>query len=290
MKRVLSYFIWIVSKIIGRTNLEKLLIFSAKSINADLHVHGLLQIGAGTGIYLGNESEQFFIKNILKQQFKSKKCPVIFDVGANVGTYSLEIKRHIADAEIFAFEPVFETFLELEKNASDKAKLFNIGFGELKGKGLLYNTANSTISEITTTHKDILPEIFKNTNEIISIEFDIDTIDDFCYLNNIQNIDFLKIDVEGNELSILKGASKMLANNGIQIIQFEFNTHNVYARVFLRDFYLILKDFDFYRMKPNGLLALGNYAAKNEIFTAQNLIAVHKGFSPALSSKYLLLS
>ncbi len=288
MKKILSTFIWMTSRIIGRKNLERLLIYCAKSINTNLHQHGLLQIGAGTGVYLENGSEVFFIKNILTEQFKNDKSPLFFDVGANIGNYTLSLRENITNADIYAFEPVKETFEQLENNVGDKAKLYNIGFGSLPGKGLLYNTLNTTVSEIATTHKDILLDIFKSLGEIVAIDFEIDTIDNFCSSNKIKAIDFLKIDVEGNELQVLKGASAMLANNAIKIIQFEFNTHNVYSRVFLRDFYLLLKDFEFYRLKKDGMVSLGNYNPVNEIFTAQNIIAAHKSVSNSIDSKYLL--
>jgi len=288
MKKILTAFLWMTSKIIGRQKLEKLLIFSAKSINVNLHQHGLLQIGAGTGVYLENGSELFFIKNILAKQFKNNRSLLFFDVGANIGNYTLALRQNITNADIYAFEPVIETFEQLGINVGDNAKLFNIGFGSLPGKGLLYNTLNTTASEIATMHKDILLDVFKSSDDIVAIEFEIDTIDNFCSSNNIKAIDFLKIDVEGNELPVLQGASTMLENNAIKIIQFEFNTHNVYSRVFLRDFYLLLNDFEFYRLKKDGVVCLGKYNPVNEIFTAQNIIALHKSVLHGIDSKYLL--
>jgi len=288
MKKTLTAVIRMISKIIGRKNLEKLLVYSAKSINVNLHQHGLLQIGAGTGIYLENGSELFFIKNILAGQFKNNKSPLFFDVGANIGNYTLALRENITNANIYAFEPVKQTFEQLENRVGDNAKLFNIGFGNLPGKGLLYNVLNTTVSEIATTHKDILLDVFKSSDDIEAIEFEVDTIDNFCSSNNIRAIDFLKIDVEGNELPVLQGASTMLENNAIKIIQFEFNTHNVYSRVFLRDFYLLLKDFEFYRLKKDGMVSLGEYNPANEIFTAQNLVAIHKTALPGIYGNYIL--
>jgi FkbM family methyltransferase len=288
MKKTLSFLIVLLSKIIGRKNLESFLIYCAKSINVNLHIHGLLQIGAGTNIYLENGSELVFIKNILAAKFANKGNPVFFDVGANIGNYSLMLKQHIPNATIHSFEPVEETFEQLEKNIGSKTILNNVGFGALPGKGTLYNTINSTISEIATTHKDIIPEVFRNRDKLIAIEFDVDTIDNYCVLNDIQKIDFLKIDVEGNELAVLQGATEMISNDCIEIIQFEFNTHNIYSRVFLRDFYLLLKDYNFYRLNRKGILALGNYKPSNEIFTAQNLLAVHKNVSVDENCEYLL--
>jgi FkbM family methyltransferase len=286
MKKLLSVVIWMISKLVGRRNFEKFIIFSAKSINTNLHQHGLLQIGAGTGVHLENGSELFFIKNILAKRFENTKEVRCFDVGANVGNYSIALKEHIKNAEVYAFEPVRKTFEQLRTNVGDSVNAYNIGFGNLPGKGILYNTVDTMHSEITTSHKNVLTEIFKSSGEVTAIEFEVDTIDNFCRSNDIKTIDFLKIDVEGDELQVLQGASTMLANKAIPIIQFEFNTHNIYARVFLYDFYLLLKDFDFYRLNQKWLVYLGKYNASNEIFTAQNIIAVHRTLPLNIDHKY----
>jgi hypothetical protein len=86
----------------------------------------------------------------------------------------------------------------------------------------------------------------------------------------------LKIDTEGSELEVLKGAEKMLCNKKIDIIQFEFNSLNVISRVFLKDFYDILKDFSLYRINTNCLIPLPKYDTENEIFKYQNFLAVRR--------------
>jgi len=287
MKKVLNGLIWITAKIAGRKNLERLLIYTAKKLNVNLHQHALLQIGVGTGVYLENGSEIFFIKNILARQFGLNDHPLFFDVGANVGNFTIGLKKNIAQAAIYAFEPVKNTYEILKTNISDDVKACNIGFGKLPGKGRLYNVLNTSVSEIATAHKDVLFDVFNCQDEIEEIVFEIDTVDHFCLANNIENIDFLKIDVEGNELDVLQGAENMIKNNAVKIIQFEFNTHNIYSRVFLRDFYLFLKNFEFYRLVKNGMLSLGEYNPVNELFTAQNIIAVHESVLPKLSGEYI---
>ncbi len=277
MKKVLSGFIWIISKIIGKKNLERLLIYNAKSIGVNLHVHGLIQIGALNGYHHQIISEQFFIANILPNFFKPGDKPLFFDVGGNVGDYALELKKHFPGAVIHSFEPVKKTFDILAKNtAGSDIKIYNTGFGDTTGTLEIYNTANNSNTEIASVYKEAFTDLFKNEEEVIAITCEIDTMDNFCLLNNIKHIDFLKIDVEGHELSVLKGALNMLVSQNIKVIQFEFNAHNVYSRVFLKDFYDLLKGFEFYRLKQNGMIALGQYDPVNEIFLLQNIVAVRK--------------
>ena len=58
----------------------------------------------------------------------------------------------------------------------------------------------------------------------------------------IDDIDFIKIDVEGHELAVLQGAVNMINQNRIKVIQFEFNVANILSRVFLKDFYDLLEN------------------------------------------------
>ncbi|HZY37873.1 MAG TPA: FkbM family methyltransferase [Mucilaginibacter sp.] len=287
MKRTLQGFIRTLAKITGRKNLEKLLIFSAKSIDTDLLKHAQIQIG-GSGSVSENNGERLFIENILPCFLNSTAGTILFDVGANVGNYALALRNHFSGVAIYAFEPVKKTFDILEKNTGgQQISVYNLGFSDKPGEGRIFNTVNSEDTEIASMYHDVFSGVFNSGAEITSDQFSMDTIDQFCGANNISAIDFLKIDVEGHELFVLKGASEMIRNGGFKIIQFEFNSHNVYSRVFLRDFYLALENFEFYRIIQDGLLKLGPYSPLNEIFVQQNLLAVRKDICHLINPVFL---
>jgi FkbM family methyltransferase len=288
MEKALAAFVRAVSKIIGRRNFERLLIYSAKAIDVNLHLHGLVQIGGLSSQNPRFNGENYFIKVTLCELFKESNKPVFFDVGANVGNYALELRRHFPNAEIFSFEPVKSTFDALSKNTYESnIKLYNIGFSDKAGKGELYNTVDGSNTEIASIYKEVIEEVFQNDNGVASIEFQMDTIDNFCASKNIENIDFLKMDVEGHELAVLKGAVSLLLTDSIKVIQFEFNLHNIYAHVFLRDFYVVLHNFEFYRLSQNGFVALGGYSTFNEIFILQNIVAIRKDICHLIKTKTL---
>ncbi|HEY9003103.1 MAG TPA: FkbM family methyltransferase [Mucilaginibacter sp.] len=288
MKKILSIFIKLTSKIIGRKNLEKFLIHSAKSLDINLHVHGLIQNGGLSSYKVQSNGERVFVEKVLLGLNKTAIKPVFFDVGANVGEYSLVLREYFPNAEIYSFEPVKNTFEKLAENTvNSHINLHNIGFSDKVGTGEIFNTVNSDNTEVASVYKDVFSGVFHDHNELVPMEFQMDTIDNFCRLNNITNIDFLKIDVEGHELSVLKGAENMLLNGQIKIIQFEINTHNVYSRVFLNDFYQILSDFEFYRILPDELIKIGPYNPQNEIFTLQNIVAFRKDAGYFIKAKSL---
>lgn len=101
------------------------------------------------------------------------------------------------------------------------------------------------------------------------------TLDTFCSKHLIENIDLLKIDVEGNELRVLEGSQNMIGQGKISAIVFEFNEMNLISRVFLRDFFNILPNYNFFRLLPNELVAI-EYNPLQEIFVYQNIVALRK--------------
>ena len=218
--------------------------------------------------------EDFFVKKILNQYLKKVTRPVLFDVGANTGEYTQMLAITFVDAHIYSFEPNNRTFEQLNKILLPNIKCFNIGLGAEKKNAKIYTYADSLESQHASLYKDVFTDIH-HTTQVIEIDFQLDTIDNFCKKQAIDKIDFLKIDTEGHEHEVLKGASAMLAAGKILLIQFEFNEMNVISRVFLKDFYTLLNNYHIFRIDTNRLIPLFNYSPQNEIFQFQNLVAIH---------------
>ncbi|WP_295668241.1 FkbM family methyltransferase, partial [uncultured Mucilaginibacter sp.] len=139
MKKVLSGVEWMVSKIIGKRNFEHLLIFSAKAVNINLHEHALIQIGGSGSLKEGASGERTFLIDTLPCLCKDKAHPVFFDIGANIGNYTLELRNYFPNALIYSFEPVKSTFEKLQNNTiNTNINLYNIGFSDTKGTGTLF--------------------------------------------------------------------------------------------------------------------------------------------------------
>ena len=64
----------------------------------------------------------------------------------------------------------------------------------------------------------------------------------FCATEGIEHIHFLKLDVEGHEVAVLRGAQGMLNRGAISMIQFEFGPANIYSRSYFYDFWSLLSD------------------------------------------------
>ena len=151
--------------------------------------------------------KQFVYKHI-------KDYNIFIDIGANIGTYSILF----ADKGLtgFAFEPVMSNYDALVTNIKlnkieNKVTTYPFALGEKKRKaGFTFDPINTGASHLTENDSFL--------EEVANPEFvDIDIIpfDDICNDLNIKPDDkvFIKIDVEGMEPHVLKGASKFLKNH-----------------------------------------------------------------------------
>ena len=102
------------------------------------------------------------------------------------------------------------------------------------------------------------------------------TLDDFCVENDIQSIDFVKIDTEGNEVNVMRGARRLIDKQCIGMIQFEYGGTYVDAKTTLKDVFPLLKrNYIICHLLPQGLLPL-EYSEGLETFRYSNWVALSK--------------
>jgi FkbM family methyltransferase len=232
-------------------------------------------LGIDNSELITEKSENALLSYFFSHYNKEEKL-IIFDVGANIGEYSAKIKTMNNLVDIYSFEPHPVTFQKL--NANSKIVGFNavqMGCGDQSGTIKFYDYLNSPGTEHATMLKGVIEDI--HHSESIEIEVESTTIDDFMQSNLIEHINLLKIDTEGFELNVLKGAEFALNNNKIDMIHFEFNSMNMMSRVFMRDFIKLLSQYKLFRALSNGLVLIDTkHQLLTEIFMFQNIVAIHK--------------
>jgi FkbM family methyltransferase len=153
-----------------------------------------------------------------------RSIEVLFDVGANVGAFACESRRELPAAKIYSFEPHPRTFEKLSESKTDN-RIFRhrLALGEEIGDVAFYEygseAGGAQLNSLIPNARSPTRFGYKSREIIVRSE----TLDHFCTRQNINRIDFLKIDVEGAELSVLKGAKDMLARRAIMAVYFEFN-------------------------------------------------------------------
>lgn len=246
-------------------------------IKLNQFLYSLALRGMGISNYQNSylSGELWFIRNILKSAGDNL---IIFDVGANIGSYTNEIlNAKVSVKKIYAFEPHNITFLKLLKNVKKKPVLaVNLGLSDQNGIATLYDRDNASGSSHASLSMAIFSEIHRVETESSQIE--LTTVDDFCNSHQIECIDLLKIDVEGFEVNVLRGAERMLSTGRVRLIQFEFTQLNTTVRVFFKDLYDILSNnYNIYRLLPNGIERIKTYnPTLHEIFAYQNFVCISK--------------
>lgn len=217
----------------------------------------------------------------VKMYLSDLEKPIIFDVGANEGDYSNTILNLYPESTIYAFEPHPNNIQQLKNNLKSgkeqgKVSIIENAVGDQKEQIYLYDYEKNDGSAHASLYQEVIEDIHKARS--VAHQVDVITIDHFCDANNIETIDLLKIDTEGNELKCLLGAKRLLDEGRIKAIQFEFNEMNIISRSTFKDFWDLLTNFDLYRLLPGGeLLSIKKYrAVECEIYAFQNIVALKR--------------
>ena len=180
-------------------------------------IERVLQL-AGYRLPLGND----VLRDIRRiGQMWNYRIKTYFDVGANVGQTCLRVVQELPEAHIFAFEPDPSTFLQLKKAVDGVQNIepLNIGFGTTIGEVDFFEYDMSLLNSMV----DNAPYAVRYKKKAKRITVKSTTIDQFCKERRLETIDVLKIDTEGYELAVLKGAERVLSEGKIKFISAEFN-------------------------------------------------------------------
>lgn len=165
--------------------------------------------GVTGNIYTGLHefNEMGFLLHFLRED------DVFFDIGANVGSYTL-LASGICRATTISFEPIPNTFTILSQNITLN-KLDQLVQLENKGVGNQNRSILFSLTEDTTNHAIAADEPVENSTYIPIVQLDKYYPD--------RKPTLIKIDVEGFETEVLNGASLILSDQSLKAIIIELN-------------------------------------------------------------------
>jgi FkbM family methyltransferase len=148
---------------------------------------------------------------------------VFFDIGSNTGTYAYFAEKIIAQKNIYLFEPEKELFFQLRQIYS-QAHVFNMAMSNKTGlQQFKIPYVNGVLDKSLSTLE--IHALEKNETKNIIYEVTTDSLDAFTKTKNIFP-DLIKIDVEGHEQTVLKGAEAYINNHfPTMIIEIEQRHH-----------------------------------------------------------------
>lgn len=141
----------------------------------------------------------------------------VFDVGANQGRMAERLLSTFQEAEVYAFEPAAKAFALLDEKASLNPRLhaYHMALGSKSGRATLFLNENE---EMCTLRDNQARGAAGET------KIRVETLDRFCgetaQLRN-STLDLLKLDTEGYEIEVLKGAEQLLMERRIRFIYAE---------------------------------------------------------------------
>lgn len=160
-------------------------------------------------------------RNLWHWQTEARSAKVVFDIGANLGIYSFAAMAVAPDAAVHAFEPTPEIAERLREAAA---------LNRLSRLHVHAVAASSTTGFVKlrrwrgeTGRNGGMNFIAGSAGEDEPDRVPAERLDDFCNERRIDRIDLLKIDVQGHEAEVLRGAAGLLNARRVGMIFFELN-------------------------------------------------------------------
>lgn len=140
----------------------------------------------------------------------------IFDVGANVGDMTMALCERFPAATVYAFEPSAATFERLRQRVAaspyhDRVRLHRFAFYERNGTAPMYVTSHigaNSLLNISAAYHAFNPHVHEMEVENVRLV----RLDDFVAEAGIENIDLMKVDVEGAEYEVFAGGLRTLSS------------------------------------------------------------------------------
>ena len=224
-----------------------------------------------------SNGELSLLRDIKKFYQNVPQSLVIFDVGANIGEYSEHLERIFSSFShtLHIFEPTQSCFDLLTKKFGKSSNIYlnRTALSDHSGDATIYFDEQG--SGLASLHKRDI-SLYKNP---LSHEerVKITTLDSYLSERSVSHIHFLKLDVEGHELSVLRGMGDFLKDSFVDFVQFEYGGCNLDSRTTLRDFISLFegKGFSVYKLMPTYLEKF-SYDSLYENFRYSNYVAISK--------------
>jgi FkbM family methyltransferase len=196
----------------------------------------------------------------------------VLDAGANVGNWSLMAAELLPQATIYALEVVPATATTLRGRVAHQSRIrpFALGLAAHTGTLLLrYNPMASTHATFTDYPHSWSEE---------TIECAVIRGDEFLAGEGIEQVEFLKLDVEGAEHLVLQGLEDQLRGGRIRFVQFEYGRVNILTHFLLRDFYHLFASYGYVvgKIYPD-YVDFRDYQLEDEDFLGPNYLACRSG-------------
>lgn len=179
--------------------------------------------------------------------FVLRPAPVIFDIGANIGNWASALLKAMPDArKVVVFEPQASCWPSLGRVCGKRVTVERKAVSDTRGTLILWENPNPEISSVY--------EGLGGSPGSRPVEVETITIDEYVASGEIDAVDYMKIDVEGHEMAVIRGARRSIEQGIVRALSFEFGQADIVSRTFFCDFWQYLTDLKLriYRLGHDG--------------------------------------
>lgn len=199
--------------------------------------------------------------------------PVVFDVGGHKGLWAELLLQQAdergVDVDCHVFEPSSFSFARVVDRVGERASVHRLGLSDVPG------TASLHVVRPGSGINSLVPFAGART-DVECEQVDVDTVDAFCERHGIDRVSLVKVDVEGHDLAVIRGAMGMLGREAIGAIQFEYNWRWVDSRSFLKDVFdsVAPTAYRIAKVTPHGFELYEGWHVELETFREANYLVV----------------
>ena len=227
--------------VMSRSNLEKA---NNRVLNLALHARG----------YQNHGSSRKTGEKKLLRTMKTLKIETALDIGANVGDYSRLLMSDL-NAHVIAFEPLDNACMrlsELKELYPDNFEYFQIALSDKDAlQEISYSSEPGELGSLVASNMKLDFVANQNTEKKTIKTFKLDSIVEKSPAL-FSRIDFIKIDVEGHEYSVIHGALETISRFKPKIIQVEFNVYNLFSGISLLKIAELLPNYSLMQILPGS--------------------------------------
>jgi FkbM family methyltransferase len=194
--------------------------------------------------------------------------PVLYDVGANHGHWTMKATEILPGAEVHCFEICPTTFTKLEANLRGRAGVRLNPFGLSNEHGMVEFKYFPQDDGKTSLFD------YPHPKKSLRVTGEVRPGDEHMRASGTTRVHLLKIDTEGAEHLVLGGLTEALATHRIDLIQFEYGRVNILSRFLLKDYYDLLSGHGYVvgKLYP-GYVDFKAYVLEDEDFLGPNYVA-----------------
>ena len=238
---------------------------------------------AGMGLLNSNSEtngEYRLLRSWTELACGSESTPLCIDAGANEGDFAALITTLCPTAQVACFEPNPPTADRLRSRflGNPRITVEQVGLGEVSGRFTLLDYADASGSEHASFVSDYMTT--QHQEKMVATETPVVTLTNWLDQRGLMRIDLLKVDVEGWEAEVLRGAHSIISSGNLGCVIFEWNQHAAFMGNNLYEITQILETHDVFRILPKSLYPVRtseiSYSPRVDLFAYGNYAAIPK--------------